>query len=186
MISPANCFNHLKKSTMFRIKSFALLLCTTAVFSLAACNVYRFRDVSIDPNIKTVKIDYIGPGNYGSLNPQLSPQLSDKLRQKITNQTKLTQIQGDNPNLEISGNISTYSVGTSGISNQQAASNRLTVGVHIIVKNRVDDTKSFEADVSRNFDFESSLSLDQAQTRLTPTIVQNLTDEIFNRVFSNW
>ena len=163
----------------------ALLLCTLLA-CLSACHVYRFRDVSVDPNIKTVKVNYIGPGNLGALNPQLSPQLSDRLRQKVTSQTRLTQIQGDNPNLEISGNISNYSVSTSGISGQQAASNRLTVSVHLSVKNRVDDSKSFEADVSRNFDFESSLSLDQAQARLTPTIVQNLTDEIFNRIFSNW
>lgn len=164
--------------------SFAWLLVISFVWG--SCKIYRFRDVSIDPNIKTVKVNYINSKGRATINPVLSPQLSERLRQKITSQTRLTQVPGDNANLEISGDIVDYSVTTSGVSQQQAASNRLTVSVHISVKNRVDDKKSFEADVSRNFDFAASLSLDQAQSQLTSTMVQNLSDEIFNRIFSNW
>lgn len=169
----------IKKNTAY------LLLVCLMLAGAASCKIYRFRDVSVDPNIKTVKVDFIeNKARY--INPQLSPQLSDKLRQKINNQTNLTQVQGDDAHLEISGYISDYSQTTSGISNQQAASNRLTVTVHIIVKNRIDDKKSIEADVSRNFDFSAQLSLNQAEGQLTGTIIQNLTDEIFNRIFSNW
>lgn len=169
-----------------KVKTFPYFVVTiTFLLLLNSCSVYRFRDVSIDPEIKTVKVNFIeNKARY--VNPQLSPQLSDKLRQKINNQTRLTQIQGDDAHYEISGFISDYSVTTSGISNQQAASQRLNVSVHIILKNRLNDEKSFEADVSRNFDFSATLSLDQAQAQLTSTIIQNLTDEIFNRIFSNW
>ena len=161
------------------------LLIGFLLVALSSCKIYRFKDVNIDPAIKTVKVNYLdNKSRY--VNPQLSPQLSDKLRQKINNQTNLTQVQGDDAHIEISGYISDYSVTTSGISNQQAASNRLNVSVHITIKNRIDDTKSREEDVSRNFDFSASLSLDQAQAQLTGTIIQNLTDEIFNRIFSNW
>jgi hypothetical protein len=153
--------------------------------ALGSCRIYRFRDVNIDPDLKTVKVNYIeNKARYK--NPQLSPQLSDRLRQKINNQTSLTQVQNDDANLEISGAITDYSVSTAGISNQQAASNRLNVSVHITIKNHLDDKKSREEDVSRNFDFSSSLSLDQAEAQLNSTIIQNLTDEIFNRIFSNW
>lgn len=169
-----------------KIKPFSCAIVTIVfLLLLNSCSVYRFRDVSIDPEIKTVKVNFIeNKARY--VNPQLSPQLSDRLRQKINNQTRLTQIQGDDAHYEISGTITDYSVTTSGISNQQAASQRLNVTVHIILKNRINDEKSFEADVSRNFDFSATLSLDQAQAQLTGTIIQNLTDEIFNRIFSNW
>ena len=164
---------------------FLLLLLPVVLFALSSCRIYRFRDVNIDPDLKTVKVNYIeNKARYK--NPQLSPQLSDKLRQKINNQTSLTQVQGNEANLEITGAITDYSVITAGISNQQAASNRLNVSVHITIKNNLDDTKSREEDVSRNFDFSSSLSLDQAEAQLNSTIIQNLTDEIFNRIFSNW
>src|ERR1041384_1805962 len=107
---------HVKISLLFALAAVLLL-------GIAGCKIYRFRDVNIDPDIKTVKLNYIeNKARYK--NPQLSPQLTDKLRQKINNQTSLTQVQGDDANLEISGYVSDYSVTTSGISNQQAASNR--------------------------------------------------------------
>lgn len=150
-----------------------------------SCKIYSFRDVSIDYNkIKTIKIGFI-ENKARIVNPQLSPQLTDKLQQKIVNQTRLTRTNNDDAHFQISGYISDYSVSTSGVTAQQAASNRLTVGVHIVFKNTVDN-KTTEFDVSRSFDFSANLALDQAQTSLQDEILRNLTDEIFNKIFSNW
>ena len=44
----------------------------------------------------------------------------------------------------------------------------------------------FEADVTRNFDFSATTTITDAEAQLLPTIVSNLTDEIFNKLFSNW
>jgi hypothetical protein len=151
---------------------------------LSGCGIYKFKDVSIDPNAKTCHVGYID-NRARFVNPELSPQLTDKLRQKINNQTRLTQVQGE-ADYDITGTITGYDVTTAGISNQQAATNRLIVTVHVIFKNRLNEKKNFEADVSRNFDFAATLSLDQAQAQLTSTIIQNMVDEIFNRIFSDW
>jgi hypothetical protein len=40
--------------------------------------------------------------------------------------------------------------------------------------------------VSRNFDFPSTQSLQQAEVSLLNDIIQGLADDIFNRLFSNW
>lgn len=163
-----------------RLAVFVLLL------TLSACGPYSFKDVSIDySKIKTCRVGYIdNKARY--VNPQLSPQLSNKLRQKVNNQTRLTLVQGDDADLDISGYISNYAVTTAGISNQQAASNRLNVTVHVVFKNKADPSKNFEADVNRNFDFSANLSLPQAEAQLNETIINNMTDEIFNKIFSNW
>jgi hypothetical protein len=146
---------------------------------------YSFKDVSIPPEVKTARVSYIeNKARY--INPQLSPQLSEKLRQKINNQTRLTLVQAEDAHYDISGYVSDYSVTTSGISQQQAATNRLTVTVTIIFKNNLDPTKNFESPVSRSFEFSANLSLQQAEAQLTETIIQNMTDEIFNKIFSNW
>jgi len=58
--------------------------------------------------------------------------------------------------------------------------------VHIEFENRLDDKLSFEADVTRNFDFNANLSLQQAEAQQSDEIIKNMTDEIFNRIFSNW
>ncbi len=152
---------------------------------LSSCNIYRFKDVSIPAEVKTIRINYI-ENKARFVNPQLSPQLTDKLRQKINNQTRLTLIQGDEADYDIRCEITGYDVTTSGISQQQASANRLIVTVNVSFKNKLDEKKNFDAPVSRNFDFSANLSLDQAQAQLTPTIIQNIVDEIFNRIFSNW
>jgi outer membrane lipopolysaccharide assembly protein LptE/RlpB len=166
-----------------KLLSFLLLTCTLSL--LASCSIYRFRDVSIDPNIKTVRIGYI-ENKSRLLIPQLSPQLSERLREKVNNQTRLTQVQSEEADYDITGFISRTEITTSGVSDQRAATNRLIVSVTINLKNRLDDSKSFEAEVSRDFDFSANLSLEQAQSQLLSKIVQNLSDEIFNRIFSNW
>jgi hypothetical protein len=152
---------------------------------LPACGVYTFKDVSIDySKIKTIKIGYIeNKARYN--NPQLSPKLTDQFTQKVSSYTKLTRTTNDDAHYQVQGYISTYNVSTSGISAQRAATNRLTVGVHIVFKDIVND-KTNEFDVSRDFDFDASLTLQEAEGRLLDEIVKNLADEIFNRIFSNW
>ena len=133
-----------------------LFVFIAGIFMQGTCR-YSLKDVSIPPEIKTVRVLFIeNKARY--INPQLSPKLTDKLRQKIVNQTRLSQTNND-ADYEISGYISDYSVNTSGISQQQVASNNLNVTVHIIFKNRQDEKKNFEADVTRNFPFSASKSL---------------------------
>lgn len=164
--------------------AYILTILLFSMVSIQGTCRFSMKDVSIPADIKTVKVAYIeNKARY--INPQLSPKLSDKLRQKIVNQTRLSQINGD-ADYEISGYISDYSVSTSGISNRQVASNNLNVTVHLIFKNRKDEKKNFEADLTRNFPFSATKSLSQAESELTEEIITNLTDEIFNRIFSNW
>ncbi|MFP5041008.1 LPS assembly lipoprotein LptE [Parasediminibacterium sp. JCM 36343] len=163
----------------------SLTLSILIVISSVGCGVYSFKDVSIDyAKIKTIKIGFFeNKARY--INPQLSPKLTDKLQQKIVSQTKLIRTNNDDANLQVSGYVSDYSVTTVSISSTQSTGNRLTVGVHLIVKNTVDN-KTDEFDISRSFDFSANLSLQQAETSLLTDIVQQVTDEIFNHIFSNW
>jgi Lipopolysaccharide-assembly len=171
------------------------ILCTlslAATLAIASCKVYSFRDTSIPPEVKSIHLAYI-ENRARLVNPQLAPALNDAIRQKINNQaSKLAQIETSDADYDVTANVSDYSYSTSGISNQQASSNRLTVTVHIIFKNNLDPTgkkvppANFEADVTRNFDFPATTSITDAEQQLLPTITSNLTDEIFNKLFSNW
>lgn len=155
------------------------------MLSCSACKIYKFNQAVVTPGAKTVNVHFI-ENKARFVYPQLAPQMTDKLRQKINNLTPLTQVQNDNADYDIKCEITGYDVTTAGISQQQAATNRLVVTVNVSVKNRLDEKKNVDGPVSRNFDFSANLSLDQAQIQLLPTIIQNMVDEIFNRVFSNW
>ena len=156
-----------------------------AAFISNGCHVhYGFKDVNFPDSIKTVKVNFF-ENRATYINPQLSPQLTDKLRQKIVSQTRLKQTNGDNADWEISGTITDYSFSTSGISNQQTTTNRINVSVQITL-NDLKAGKTVEKNVSRNFDFPASQSLQQAEASLLTEIIRGLADDIFNQIFSDW
>ena len=169
-----------------------ILLLAAFTLVLSSCKIYSFKDVSIPAEVKSIHIAYL-ENRARLVNPQLAPQLNDKFRQKVTSQaSKLTQIQTSDADYDVSGYVSDYNYSTSGISNQQASSNRLSVTVHIIFKNHLDPTgrkvapADFEADVTRNFDFPASQTIQEFESGQIATVVTNVTDEIFNKLFSNW
>ncbi len=158
--------------------------------SFSSCGVYSFNDVGTIPDsIKTVKINFI-ENRAPYINPQLSPALTEKLKQKISSQTRLTSTTSDNAHWDISGQIRDYSVTTTGVTNtngrQQSSINRLNVSVHIVLVDQLTNKPTQEFDVSRSFDFDAALSIQQAERTLLDEMIRNLTDEIFNRIFSNW
>jgi len=169
-----------------------LIACCLLPIALLTTGCYSFKDIgSIPQEVKTFRVNYIeNKARY--INPQLSPQLTDKLRQKIMGQTRLAGVQTEDAHYDISGQVTGYTVTTSAISSnnssnqQQAAGQRLTVTVHINFKNNLDPSKNFEADVSRNFDYSAQLTITQAEQQLNETIIKNVVDEVFNRIFSNW
>ena len=161
----------------------ALLFLLSMVVS--GCGIYSFKDAVIPDNIKTIKIGFIeNKARY--VNPQLAPQLTDKLQQKIISQTKLSRTNSDDAHYQIYATITNYDPSqTVGVSAQQASTNRLTVTVHVLLKKTLEN-KEQEFDVTRNFDFSANLTLNQAEGQLMSDILRNITDDIFNQIFSNW
>lgn len=159
-----------------------LLLLT---FSYATCK-YSAKDTSPIPvEVKTFRVTYFeNKARY--VNPQLTPQLTEKVRQRIIGQTRLRQTNSDDAHYDISGYLSDYSVTTTGVANQNATTDRLNVSFHLIFKNTLDQKKDFETDITNNYDFDAQLNLQQAEARLGNTIIKNIVDGIFSKIFSNW
>lgn len=163
---------------------FFLLLALTVVTLASGCLHYTLKDTAISKDIKTIRVNYIeNKARY--INPQLSPQLTDRLRQKINNQTNKTLTQGE-ADLDITGTITDYSFTTAAIADNRSATNRLNISVHVKIVNRLNDKESKETDVTRSFDFDANVSIQQAEQALNESILKNLSDEIFNSLFSNW
>jgi hypothetical protein len=169
------------------IQLFALLSFLCVIFTFATCK-YSFKDTSpIPANITTFRVNlFENKARY--VNPAIAPELTEKFRQKIISQTRLRETKNDDANYDISGYLSDYSVTTSGVQNQQASSNRLNVSFHLIFKNTVDPdpAKSFETDITSNYDFPATQTLQQAESNLIDKIIKTVTDAIFNKIFSNW
>jgi len=155
--------------------------------SLTSCG-YKFQDITISDTIKTVKINFI-ENRATYVNPQFSPALTDRLKQKIVNQTRLSQTNSDDQaNWIIDGEVTEYYQTTTGVTStngrSQTSINRLNVTVKITKREPNKDPKEFS--VTRQFDFNANQSLQAAEARLMDEMIKNLTDEIFNSLFSGW
>lgn len=171
------------------VASFVAVLFFIAGFG-SSCGIYSFNDVGLIPDsVKTVRVNFI-ENRAPYVNPQLSQTLTDRLKQKITSQTRLNATNSDDAHYDISGTITDYSVSTTGVTNNngrtQASINRLTVTVQISLVNQLAGTEPQNFTITRNFDFDSSKTLQVAEASLFDEMIRTLTDEIFNRIFSNW
>ena len=151
-----------------------------------SCGIYSFTGTSIQPDVKTVTINYF---EYQALkvNPSLSNDITTALQDKFLKLTKLEQVEMDG-DLEITGAVTGYDVkATSITANEQAAQNRLTVTVKISFTNRKypeDDIpeKSFSAYA----DFDATQQLDAVEASLCEEIIEQLCDDMFNATVANW
>jgi Lipopolysaccharide-assembly len=173
----------LKTNNFSRLIALYILACIL-LFSAVSCGVYTFKDISIPPEIQTVKLNFFqNKARY--INPQLAPKLNERFQQKIVTQTKLKRTTSDEADYVISGSISDYYVSTAGVSNQQVSTSNLNVGIHITLKNnKKPETKEY--DVSKAFPFSGQKTLQEVENSITDEIVKGITDEIFNRLFSEW
>lgn len=164
----------------------AALALIAALPLLHSCGIYSFTGTSIQPDVKTVTVnyfEYLAP----KVNPSLSNMLTEAMQEKFIKLTKLelVDIDGD---LEIIGAVTGYDVKATAITaNEQAAQNRLTVTVKIEFINRKypeesQQNKSFSA----YQDFDATQSLDAVEATLCEDIVEQLCEDIFNGTVANW
>lgn len=156
------------------------------MFIVHSCGIYSFTGTSIQPDVKTVTVNYF---EYKALkvNPSLSNDITTALQDKFLKLTRLEQVDMDG-DLEIAGTVTGYDVKATAITaNEQAAQNRLTVTVKVSFVNRKYpeddfDDKSFSAYA----DFDAMTSLDAVESTLCEDIIEQLCEDIFNSTVANW
>ena len=164
------------------------LVVTAVAFCATACGIYSFTGTSIQPDVKSVNIEYF---EYKALrvNPSLANDLTEAMKDKFRKLTKLEQVDQDG-DLTIAGEITGYDVKATAISaNEQAAMNRLTVTVKIYFSNKKYPEDDFEKSFSAYADFSADQMLDAVESDLisgTDGILDKLCEDIFNATVANW
>lgn len=163
-----------------------IALVAIASLMLSACSGgYSFTGASIPPEAKTISIKQF-PNFASTVNPQLSQKLYDELQQMFSSQTSLVVTNSDG-DLQISGEITDYSAKASSIgSNDNVATNRLTVTIKVSFSNRFDSKADFEQSFSRYKDYNAALDLSAVESSLVDEIVTELCEDIFNKSVVNW
>ena len=173
---------------MKKITAYIMMALSLAVTALIvhSCGIYSFTGTSIQPEVKTVTINYF---EYKALkvNPSLSNMLTEAMQDKFLKLTKLEQVDIDG-DLEIIGAVTGYDVKATAVTaSETVAQNRLTVSVKVSFVNRKFPEDNFEdKSFSAYQDFDAMQSLESVEATLCEDIVEQLCEEIFNATVANW
>ncbi|MFT5821494.1 MAG: hypothetical protein ACI8ZM_002747 [Crocinitomix sp.] len=160
---------------------FALFLIPFLLFS---CTIeYGMLDQSIDAETFSVELfeeqAANAPVGYGAT-------FTDFLKDFMISRTKLN-LKNKKADIEIIGKITYFNtVPVSVQSDELAALNRLNVTIAVTVINNVDEDLSFEATFTQQSDFDANLDLSSVQDALLEDINAKLSQDIINRLTSNW
>jgi hypothetical protein len=161
------------------VNAFFLLI---ILFLFKGCGIYSFTGASIDPKIKTIAIRYF-PNRAEIVVPTLSQQFTDALKEKFRSQTKLREVNGS-ADVVFEGEITGYYTQSGAIqANDRPAKNRLTITIKVRYTNNIKSEESFEQSFNRYEEYGSTETITSAQI---VSIIDQLTEDIFNKAFVNW
>jgi hypothetical protein len=154
---------------------------------LTSCSIsYRFNGANINyQTTHTISIaDF--PNNAPMVNPTLSNNLSESIRDLFVRQTRLQMLPrgGD---LEIEGEIVGYDLSQGAISaDSYASESKLTLRVTVHFTNNVHPEESFDKTYSSYQTFDSSQMLTDVQDALCATMIEEISENIFNDTVARW
>ncbi|RZK45460.1 MAG: hypothetical protein EOO97_01015 [Pedobacter sp.] len=165
-------------------RTFVLILTALA---LSGCS-YKFNGATIPAEMKTVHVQFF-ENNAQLVVPYLSQEFTEALKTRIRNQTRLNIVPSEGQAI-FEGRITNYSITPVAIQDNQrpvAGATRMTITVTVKYTNTFDQKASFEQSFERfkNFTLVGQ-SLQSVEQQLIKDINAMLTEDIFNRAFSQW
>jgi len=175
---------NIKKPKIRLLLSVCCILLLTATWQ--GCTVsYSFSGASIPVDAKTFSVAYFR-NNASLVEPMLSQTLTDALKNKMTNQTRLSQVDR-NGDLAFEGAITNYLPSQPGaISGETALRNRMTISVSVKFSNAIEPTQNFEKTFTQYTEYDSFSDLMSIQSSLIDAVVELLIEDIFNQAVVNW
>jgi hypothetical protein len=140
---------------------------------------------SIPDNVKTASVQYF-QNRAMVINPILSQTFTEGLKDRILSESRLV-MKDDLGDVDFSGEITGYEIKAMAIeADAVSAETRLTITVKVRYRNFKDPRTNWESSFSAYTDFSSDQSISSVETELVEDIVEQLTENIFNKAFSDW
>ena len=164
---------------------FGLVLLLLALTTYACTIQMSMKGASIPENVRTASVQYF-ENRAPLINPMLSQTFTEELKDRIRSESRLV-ITNEMGDVDFSGQITGYDLRPMAIqADAISAETRLTISVRVRFQNFKDPKQNWENTFSAYADFESSQSITEIEEQLVADIVDQLTENIFNRAFSDW
>lgn len=168
------------------MKTLIHILSAAMVLIVSACSInMTMSGASIPDNLKSFSVQYFN-NRAPLINPVLSQNLTEGLKDRISNESRLILVNGTG-DVDFSGEITGYSVRPMAIqADAVSAETRLTMTVKVRYKNYKDPKLNWESSFSAFRDFESSQNINAIENDLTTEMIEEITENIFNKAFADW
>ena len=164
--------------------SAAFMLLLLPVLQGCAIQV-TFDGASIPENVNTASVQLF-ENRAAYVNPVLSQTFTEGLKDRIINGSRLTLADGTG-DVDFSGEITGYDTEPLAIqADAVSTETRLTVRINVRYENFKDPEKSWESSFSAYRDFPSEQNITAIEGELVGEIVEELTENIFNKAFADW
>lgn len=172
---------------LFNIPAYRLVMALSLVAVLGAgCKVQvTFKGSSVPENVKIASVQYF-ENRAPYINPTLSQNFTEALKDRITNESRLLVRPGVG-DVDFSGEIVGYETRPMAIqADALSQETRLTVTIKVRYQNFKDPRQNWESNFSAYQDFPSESNINAIEDELVKLIVDELTENIFNKAFSDW
>lgn len=158
----------------------------SAALALQSCAVkVTMSGASIPPDIKTFSVDYFN-NRAPLVNPDLASTLTEGLKDRVTRESSLVMVN-EGGDVQFSGDITSYSTQPMAMkADAVSAETRLTVGIKVNFRNSKDPQKDWQQTFSAYQDYDSENNLADVEQELVAAIVEELTENVFNKAFADW
>ena len=168
------------------MKKIGILFSLLTLITIQSCGIYSFTGTNINPDVKTVQIDYF-PNEAILVEPSLSQVFTTQLRDLFDTQTNLTSVSSGG-DLQFEGEITGYKINPMTATAQQtAAQNRLTITVNVRFFNNKNEEDNFEKNFSHYYDYDANAQLiGSALDDAFDEIIERIAQDIFNASVAKW
>ncbi len=156
------------------------------ILFLAGCSVrVTFKGSSVPDNVRIASVQYF-ENRAPYINPALSQNFTEALKDRITSESRLIVRPGVG-DVDFSGEIVGYDTRPMAIqANALSQETRLTVSIKVRYQNFKNPRQNWESTFSAYQDFPSEQNITAIEDELVKQIIDELTENIFNKAFADW
>ncbi len=168
------------------MKKYIGIIIVVFAIVLSGCAIrFTLNGASVPDNLKTFSVEYF-ENRAAQINPTLSQNFTEGLKDRISSESRLIQ-EEDNGDVVFSGQITDYSTKPMAIQEDAvSAETRLSVTIKVRYQNFKDPKSNWESTFTAYQDYDSDKDLSDVEDDLMELIVEDLTEDVFNKAFSDW
>lgn len=179
-------FRIMKRKLSRSVIAYGMII--VAALAFCGCTIsYKFNGSALNYDVyRTIRVSEF-PIRAALVYPPLQQTFENQLLDVIQSQTRLQVVSTNTSDLEMSGEITGYSLSPQAVGEDAyATQTRLTITVKVKYTDHKNDANDVEQSFSAYRDFSADLMLTDVQDQLCQEISEELVDLIFNATLGNW